>query len=174
MLSAVTGQCTPGGKVGQLIVTPALIKPPLGVNVIATLAFDPAAIVTGFAGPVAVKVPVFAFTVNVTLLEGPPPGAGFITVTPGEPAAAMAVAGIATMICVEVRDEGVRPAVVPKLTVAPLTKFVPLIVSVKPAPPAVALAGTNGAVIVGVGLFAAVSVKVTGAETLVTKLGSPL
>lgn len=70
-------------------------------------------------------------------------------------------------------EEGVSAALVPKFTVAPLTKFVPFTVSVNAAPPAVALDGTRGAVIVGDG-FEPVIVKVTGAELLAVKLASPL
>ena len=85
-----------------------------------------------------------------TAFEVPPPGARLVTVTAAVPAEAMAAAGMAAVNCVELRDV-VATAVPPNLTIEPATKFVPLIVSVKAAPPATALFGEI-LVIVGVGL----------------------
>jgi hypothetical protein len=88
--------------------------------------------------------------VKLIALEVPPPGAGLVTVTPGVPVEAMLAAGMAAVNCVELTNV-VAGADPPKLTIEPATKFVPLIVSVKAAPPATVLLGEI-AVIVGVGL----------------------
>jgi hypothetical protein len=85
-----------------------------------------------------------------TALEVPPPGAGLVTVTAGVPAEAMAAAGMAAVNCVELMNV-VAGADAPKLTIEAATKFVPLIVSVKAAPPAAAPFGEI-VVTVGVGL----------------------
>ena len=86
--------------------------------------------------------------VKFIALEVPPPGAGLVTVTAIVPAEAMLAAGMAAVNCVELRNlvAGADP---PKLTIEAATKFVPLIVSVKAAPPAAALFGEI-VVIVGV------------------------
>jgi hypothetical protein len=84
--------------------------------------------------------------------EVPPPGAGLVTITAAMPAEAMAAAGMAAVNCVELTNV-VLLAVPPKLTVEAATKFVPLIVSVRAAPPATTLFGEI-VVIVGVGLGA--------------------
>src|SRR5215472_6308295 len=65
----------------------------------------------------------------------------------------MSAAGMVTTICVEVIEVGVGAGFEPKLTVAPATKFVPLIVNGNAAPPALALAGDSGGVIAGTGLL---------------------
>ena len=83
--------------------------------------------------------------------EVPPPGAGLLTETLIVPPVAMSVAGTATTIVVAVIEVGTKPVNVPKVTVAPAPKFVPVIVSVKAPPPAVALAGES-CVMVGTGL----------------------
>jgi hypothetical protein len=83
-------------------------------------------------------------------LEVPPPGAGLVTVTAGVPVEAMAAAGMAAVNCVELTNVVVGAAP-PKLTIEAATKLVPLIVSVRAAPPATALFGEI-AVIVGVEL----------------------
>ena len=57
------------------------------------------------------------------------------------------------MSCVAVWDAGTRPVSAPKVTVAPGTKPVPLMVSTKPVAPAATLDGLN-AVIVGTGFRA--------------------
>jgi hypothetical protein len=87
--------------------------------------------------------------VKFTGLEAPPPGAGLVTVTASVPVEAMLEAGIAAVSCVELTSVVVGAAP-PKLTVEDATKFVPVIVSVKAAPPASALFGEI-AVTVGVG-----------------------
>ena len=91
-------------------------------------------------------------TVKFTGVEGPPPGAGFETTTAGVPAVAMSGAATAIVTCVALTNVTVRAAP-PNVPVAPLTKFVPLMVSVKAVPPAVAFAGENDE-IVGTGLLA--------------------
>ena len=70
-----------------------------------------------------------------------PPPAGFVTVTFTVPAAATSAAGIVATIWVLVTDEGVIAGVDPKFTVAPVTKPLPVIVSMNAAPPTVVLAG---------------------------------
>ena len=70
-----------------------------------------------------------------------PPAAGFVTVTFTVPAAATSAAGIVATIWVLVRDEGVIAGLDPKFTVAPVTKPLPVIVSVNAAPPTVVLVG---------------------------------
>jgi hypothetical protein len=83
-------------------------------------------------------------------LEVPLSGAGLVTVTASVPVEATLEAGMAAVNCVELTNvaTGVDPA---KLTIEAATKFVPLIVSVKAAPPAMLLFGEI-VVIVGVGL----------------------
>jgi hypothetical protein len=82
--------------------------------------------------------------------EVPPPGAGLVTVTAGAPVEAMAAAGMAAVNWVELTNVTVS-AVPPKLTIEAAAKFVPVIVSVKPAPPTAVVFGEIE-VIVGVGL----------------------
>jgi hypothetical protein len=81
--------------------------------------------------------------------EVPPADAGLVTVTAGVPVEAMLEAGMAAVNCVEL-TKVVAGAAPPKLTIEDATKFVPLIVSVKAAPPATALFGEI-VVIAGVG-----------------------
>jgi hypothetical protein len=112
-------------------------------------------------------------TVKLLAAEVPPPGAAFVTVTGKVPAVAMAVAGIVAVTSV-VLTNVVVAAVPLKLTAEPLTKPVPVTVSVNAAPPAVALEGESD-VIVGAGLFTvkfdAVEVPPPGAG-LVTVTGN--
>lgn len=83
-------------------------------------------------------------------VEGPPPGAGLVMTTGKDPAVAMSAAVTAIVTCVA--ETNVTVLALPlNVPVAPLTKFVPLIVKAKAAPPAVALAGENE-VSVGTGL----------------------
>src|SRR5271154_2305293 len=78
-------------------------------------------------------------TVKLIAFEVPPPGAGLVTVTADVPAETMLEAGMAAVNCVELtKVVGTAP---PKLTIEDATKFVPLIVSVKAAPPAAAVFG---------------------------------
>jgi hypothetical protein len=86
--------------------------------------------------------------VKVIAFEVPPPGAGLVTVTADVPAEAMLEAGMAAVNCMELTNVAVAAAP-PKLTIDDATKFVPLIVSVKAAPPAAAVFGEMD-VIVGV------------------------
>ena len=74
-------------------------------------------------------------TVKLTGLEVPPPGAGLVTVTASTPVEAMLEAAMAAVNCVELTNV-VAGAAPPKLTIEAATKLVPLIVSVKAAPPA--------------------------------------
>jgi hypothetical protein len=93
-----------------------------------------------------------ATTANERLPLVPPPGAGFVTVTASLPALAMAAAGMAAVTWVD--EMYVVVSVVPlKETVAPLTKPIPVTLSVKAAPPAVAELGERDE-IVGTGLAA--------------------
>src|SRR5208283_1299535 len=78
--------------------------------------------------------------VKLIALEVPPPGAGLVTVTAGVPVEAMLAAGMAAVNCMEL-TKVVAGADPPKLTVEAATKFVPLIVRVKAAPPATVLSG---------------------------------
>jgi hypothetical protein len=78
--------------------------------------------------------------VNVKAFEVPPPGAGLNTVTRAVPAAAILVAGIVAVSWVALTNVVVR--LLPfHCTTEPRTKPEPNTVSVKPTPPAVALAG---------------------------------
>ena len=70
-----------------------------------------------------------------------PPPAGFVTVTFTVPAVAISAAGIVATIWVLVTDEGVIAGLDPKFTVAPVTKPVPVRVSVNAAPLTVAMVG---------------------------------
>ena len=72
-----------------------------------------------------------------------PPPAGFVTVTFTVPAVAISAAGIVATIWVLVTEEGVIAGLVPKFTVAPATKPVPVRVNVKAAPPTVAEVGAR-------------------------------
>ena len=79
-------------------------------------------------------------TVKFAAFDVPPPGAGLNTVTAAVPAEEIAAAGMAEINCVALTKVVLR-AVPAKLTTDPETKFAPLTVSVKPAPPAAALVG---------------------------------
>ena len=72
-----------------------------------------------------------------------PPAAGFVAVTLTVPAVAISAAGIVATICVPVTEEGVIAGLVPKFTVAPVTKPVPVRVNVKAAPPELAKFGAR-------------------------------
>jgi hypothetical protein len=72
-----------------------------------------------------------------------PPPAGLVTVTFTVPAVAESAAGIVATIWVPVTDEGVIAGLVPKFTVAPATKPVPVRVKVKAVPPTVAKVGAR-------------------------------
>src|SRR5205823_9701287 len=83
-------------------------------------------------------------TLNVWAAEVPPPGAGVTTVTCGVPAAATSAAAMAAVSCVALTNVVVRVAPF-HLTVLPLTKPVPVTVSVKAALPAAVLVGDRAA-----------------------------
>src|SRR5205823_11547226 len=83
-------------------------------------------------------------TLNVWAAEVPPPGAGVTTVTCGVPAAATSAAAMAAVSCVALTNVVVRVAPF-HLTVLPLTKPVPVTVSVKAALPAAVLVGDSAA-----------------------------
>ena len=88
--------------------------------------------------------------VKFIALAVPPPGAGLVAVTANVPVEEMLAAGMFAVNCVELTNV-VAGADPPKLTIESATKFVPLIVSVKAAPPAAVLFGVIVA-IVGAGL----------------------
>src|SRR5213080_4638703 len=92
------------------------------------------------------------FTVNVTVLDVWP--SGFFTETGTEPAAAMSAAAIAAETRVALTNVVARETPF-QSTLVPATKLVPSTVSVKAAPPAVALLGVS-AIIVGGGAVAPV------------------
>src|SRR5882762_5030078 len=84
------------------------------------------------------------FTVNVCAAEVPPPGAGVTTVTCGVPAAATSAAAMAAVSCVALTKVVVR-AVPFQRRLEPLTKPLPVSVSVKAALPADVLVGDRAA-----------------------------
>lgn len=98
--------------------------------------------------------------VNVAPPEVP---AVVVTVTLAVPAVAIRPAGTAAVSWLALTNDVVS-AVVPHCTVAPETKFVPLIVRVKEAPPAVAELGLKLAIVGGGGLM----VKVVPADVPIT------
>jgi len=160
-------QVRPGGKLaatGQ-VTTTAPVNPPVRVSVIVEFPVEvvpaaPAAVATVALLAVCVKVPPEEFTVKVTLLEVPPPGVGFVTVTAGVPAVAMSDARMEAVSWVAVTNV-VAFAAPPKFTVDVLTKFVPFTVRVNAGPPAVAVEGES-VVIVGTGLLDWLIVRVGG------------
>lgn len=89
--------------------------------------------------------------VKTKLVVVPPPGAGLVTVTFAGPTDEMSVAGIVAVNCVALTNV-VGLADPLKFTIDAATKFVPVTVSVKPDPPAVAPFGLSN-VTVGTGLF---------------------
>jgi hypothetical protein len=91
--------------------------------------------------------------VNTKFVVVPPPGAGFVTVTFADPTVEMSDERIEAVSFVELTNV-VAFAVPLKFTIEPDMKFVPLTVSVKPAPPAVTPFGLSD-VIVGAGLLIA-------------------
>jgi mRNA-degrading endonuclease toxin of MazEF toxin-antitoxin module len=89
--------------------------------------------------------------VKVSAFDVPPPGEAFSTVTEAVPAVAMSLAEIAAVNCVPLTKVVVR-ALPFHCTTELVTKFVPVTVSVNPAPPAVALEGEREAA-AGAGLL---------------------
>jgi hypothetical protein len=92
------------------------------------------------------------FTTKGEFPDVPPPGAGLVTVTLKDPAAAMSDAVIAAVTCVALTNVVVRATPL-NFTDEVATKPVPFTVSVNAAPPVVADVGESK-VIVGAGLFA--------------------
>jgi hypothetical protein len=74
------------------------------------------------------------FTVRLTALEVPPPGAGLKTVMGKFPEFTISVARIVAVNCVELTNVVTRPIPLKRTTEA-LTKFVPLTVRIKSRPP---------------------------------------
>jgi hypothetical protein len=105
-----------------------------------TVNVNPAPPAVALVGEMDVSVGAELLIVNVCAFDVPPP-AGFVIVTFTVPAVTISAAGIVATICVLVTDDGVIAGLVPKLTVAPVTKPVPVIVSVNAAPLTVAVAG---------------------------------
>src|SRR5439155_3631429 len=122
----------------QLTVEPPAKLLPVTVSVKA--AFPAAAL----AGDRVESVGDGLLTLNVWAAEVPPPGAGVTTVTCGVPAAATSAAAMAAVSCVALTNVVVRVAPF-HLTVLPLTKPVPVTVSVKAALPAAVLIGDRAA-----------------------------
>src|SRR5215472_9976429 len=79
-------------------------------------------------------------TVSERAPDVPPPGAGVNTVTLGVPAAAISLAGMAAVSCVDETNVVVRLAPL-TWTIEPLVKLEPVAVRVKAAPPAEAVLG---------------------------------
>src|SRR5499427_1100052 len=79
-------------------------------------------------------------TVSGRAADVPPPGAGVNTVMLGVPAAAISLAGMAAVSCVDETNVVVRPAPL-TCTIEPFVKLEPVAVRVKAAPPADAAAG---------------------------------
>ena len=105
-----------------------------------------------------------ALMVNVTALDVPPPGAGLKTVTLAAPAVAISAAVMEAVNCVALTNVVVRLDPFHR-TADPLTKLLPLIVSVKAAPPAAVEDGFR-LLIAGTGLDAtgALMANVTAPE----------
>src|SRR5205823_1929975 len=100
--------------------------------------------------------------VNVWAFDVPPPGAGLKIVTDADPAAAISAAEMAADSCVAETYVVARSAPFQRTTEL-VTRFVPVTLSVKPGPPAVAEVGVNP-VDVGTGLLAAVIANVCGLD----------
>src|SRR5262245_20864565 len=101
-------------------------------------------------------------TVSGRAADVPPPGAGVNTVMLGVPAAAISLAGMAAVSCVDETNVVVRLAPL-TWTIEPLVKLEPVAVRVKAAPPAEAVvglmlerigAGVTDAVVLGAAMLA--------------------
>jgi hypothetical protein len=142
----VTDEGVIGGLVPKFTVAPATKPAPVRVKVKAA----PPAVVE--VGAIEVSVgPETALIVNDRLPDVPPPGAGFVTVTVAVPAVAISAAVIAAVNCVALTKVVVLAAPL-NFTTDVDTKPIPLTVSVKAAPPAVALVGERE-VTIGAGLL---------------------
>src|SRR3989338_8611133 len=80
--------------------------------------------------------------VKVSAVEVPPPGVALNTVTKADPALAMSAARMAAASCPPL-TKGVGGLGTSQRTTEPVTKFEPFTVSVKAAPPALALVGES-------------------------------
>jgi len=109
---------------------------PVSVSVNAA---PPAVAVVGESEP---KVGNGSLIVNVIAADTPPPGAEFNTVTAAVPPTAISMAGTTAVSCVPLTTV-VASATPFHFTTVPATKFVPVSVSVKPAPPAFAVVGES-------------------------------
>src|SRR3989338_4433394 len=89
--------------------------------------------------------------VKVSAVEVPPPGVALNTVTKADPALAMSAARMAAVSCPLLTKVVVRLDPFQRTT-EPVTKFEPFTVSVKAAPPALALVGESE-LTAGTGLF---------------------
>src|SRR5688572_22079223 len=110
---------------------------------------------------------------KVCAFDVPPPGAGLSTVTWAVPTAAMSVAGMAAVSWVA--DTRVVGRAAPfQRTTEPDMKFVPVRVSVKPGPPAVAAAGLIPLTVgTGFGTAALAHEKLSRISLLVCHLAKP-
>jgi energy-converting hydrogenase Eha subunit G len=106
--------------------------------------------ITVAAVVVLFTVRVASLTVRVWALDMPPPGVGLNTVILLAPAVVRSLAGIVPVSWVELTKAVVLSAPSRRTTDAPLTKFVPLTVKVKPASPTVLVVGEM-LVVVGAG-----------------------
>jgi len=151
----------------NLTTAPLTKLDPLTVSVNAP---DPAVALAGWSVVIAGVGLFAALMVNVSAPEVPPPGVGVKTVTEAVPTAAMSLVGTAAVNCVAL--PGVVTNATPfHFTTELVTKFVPVTVSVKPAPPAVAELGIKEVSVgAGAGLL---MICVNGAEVLPEKLELP-
>src|SRR5207244_2226315 len=125
---------------------------PMSNPVPVSVSVNPAPPTAALEGDSAVRVGPPALTGKVTAADVPPPGPGVVTVTFTMAAASRSVDGIAAVSWVVLTKVVGRAAPFHCTVVEPFTNPVPLTVSVKAAPPTVALVGTS-AVIVGMGLL---------------------
>jgi hypothetical protein len=142
----VTDDGVIAGLPPKVTVAPATKPAPVRVNVKAA----PAAVAEFGVREVRVGAEA-ALIVNDRLPDGPPPGAGFVTVTVAVPAVAISAAVIAADSCVAFTNVVLLAAPLNFTTDAD-TKPIPFTVRVKAAPPAVALVGERE-VAVGAGLL---------------------
>src|SRR5713226_7257002 len=90
-------------------------------------------------------------TVKLRPLDGPPPGAGFTTVTVLTPPKANRARGIVVVACVALTRVVMGSGLPFQFTFEPLMKFVPFTVRGVSPDPAVAVAGLSGGLMVGAG-----------------------
>ena len=129
----------------KFTVAPVAKPVPVRVNVNAA----PPTVV--LAGAIEVSVRADPLIVNDRVPDVPPPGVAFVTVTLAVPAVAISAAVIAAVNCVALTNVVVLAAPL-NFTTDVETKEVPLTVSAKATPPAVALVGERE-VTVGAGLL---------------------